>query len=349
MAPEPDYPPARRDTRLRASRIGPMAQLPGLLTGFGVAPSRAFAAAGTAPGLFDNPENRIDGQSLCRLLAACVNLTGREDFGLLLGRRFALRDFGILGELMLNSATVGEAMRVLIMHLHFYDRAAIPVMLRMTSASVFLGYALPDTELEDTRQWQDCAIVIAHRMLRQLCGPQWHPRAVQFAHRRPASAAAYRRIFGAGVHFDAALSGLSFDAAWLEHPIAGADPGRCLALTESLRTAQSGWPIGLVEEVQCVLHQLLPGGSASATSVAQLFGCSERTLRQKLQARGVCLQQLLAKARFELACHLLQDTDLPMSRIAESLCYSDAAVFSRAFHHWTGMSPRAWRTSNRKF
>jgi len=332
----------------RASRIGPLAQLPQVLGEFDVAPDRAFCEAGVAPTLFDDPENRIDGQALCRLLAVCADLTGRQDFGLLLGMRFTLADLGVMGELMRHSATVGEAMRVLIMHLHFYDRAAIPVMLRMTSTSIFLGYSLSHTELEDTRQWQDCAIVIAHRILRELCGAAWRPLSVQFSHRRPDSVAGYRRVFGSGVQFDAPIAGLSFAGSWLDCPIAGADPARSTALTESVRSARSGWPIGLVEEVQCVLHQLLPGGSVAAAGVAQLFGCSERTLRQRLQAEGVCLQQLLARARFELACHLLKDTELPMSRIAESLCYSDSAVFSRAFHAWAGMSPRAWRTSNRK-
>jgi AraC-like DNA-binding protein len=60
------------------------------------------------------------------------------------------------------------------------------------------------------------------------------------------------------------------------------------------------------------------------------------------------LQQLLADTRFELAMHLLRDTELPVSRIAGALCYADPAIFSRAFHGWAAMSPRQWRNLNRK-
>jgi AraC-like DNA-binding protein len=77
--------------------------------------------------------------------------------------------------------------------------------------------------------------------------------------------------------------------------------------------------------------------------VARLFGISERTLRQKLQAEGTSMQRLLAQTRFELARHLLLNTRQPMSLIAAALCYADSAVFSRAFHAWAGMGPKAWR------
>jgi AraC-like DNA-binding protein len=36
----------------------------------------------------------------------------------------------------------------------------------------------------------------------------------------------------------------------------------------------------------------------------------------------------------------LRDTRLKVSEVAEALRYADAAVFSRAFRSWTGMSPR---------
>ena len=155
----------------------------------------------------------------------------------------------------------------------------------------------------------------------------------------------YRRIFGPGVRFDCQLSGLSFSATWLAQAIAGADPARCERLTRVLQRAQSRGPLGFTEEVQCVLHQLLPGGAVSAEGVARWFGISERTLRHRLQGENTRLQQLLAETRFEVARNLLRNTRLPMSQIAAALCYTDAAVFSRAFHGWAGVSPRQWRAA----
>lgn len=330
------------------SRLGPIIHLPQLLEELGVRPALVFRRAGVSTGLFANPENRITQEQLFGLLSACVSLTGRSDFGLLLGGRASLENFGALGELMQNSATVGEAMKMLILHLHFFDRGGIPIFIRAESKNVFLGYSLQHVALDGSAPLQDVAITIASRMLRELCGRAWQPLFVQFSHHRPKETSAYRRVFGPGVQFNATLSGLSFSASWLDHRIAAADMARFRALNEALRQAEAGWPISVAEEVQCILHQLLPGGTIASASVARLFGYSDRTLRQKLRSEGTSMQRLLTETRFELARHLLQDTDLSMSRIAAALCYADAAVFSRAFQAWTGMSPRQWRTAGRK-
>lgn len=326
-------------------RIGPLMALPQLLREMQVTPDLALQQAGVSPHLFDHAENRIRNGAVGRLLSVCSELTGRSDFGLMLGARFALGNLGTLGSLMLNTATVGEALRTLILHLHFFDRGAVPVLLKVGSTNVFLGYSLQHAPGSGVVQVADVAIAIAHRMLRELCGPGWHPEAVQFSHGRPRDIESYRRIFGPGVRFDCQLSGLSFSATWLAQAIAGADPARCERLTRVLQRAQSRGPLGFTEEVQCVLHQLLPGGAVSAEGVARWFGISERTLRHRLQGENTRLQQLLAETRFEVARNLLRNTRLPMSQIAAALCYTDAAVFSRAFHGWAGVSPRQWRAA----
>jgi len=325
------------------TRVGPLLALPAVLEESGISAQRVFREAGISPLLFSNPENRIGYGPLGSLLSACSALGGRTDFGLLAGARFTLVNFGALGELMRNAATVGEALRILILHLHFYDRTAVPVMLRMDSANVFLGYSLQHATMPGAEQLQDAAMATAYRMLRELCGPHWRPLLVQFSHHRPPNISSYRRVFGPGVRFDTQLSGISFAASWLEHRIADADPSRHSALKQELQDAEAGRPMSMAEEVQCVLHQLLPGGNASSASVARLFGISERSLRLRLRAEGTRLQRLLADTRFELARHLLQNTRLPMAQIAAALCYADSAVFSRAFLGWAGVSPRQWR------
>ena len=55
------------------------------------------------------------------------------------------------------------------------------------------------------------------------------------------------------------------------------------------------------------------------------------------------LRDLLAEARFEAACGLLQGSDAPLEDIALRLGYSDVTAFTRAFRRWAGASPAAWR------
>jgi AraC-like DNA-binding protein len=246
---------------------------------------------------------------------------------------------------MRHSTTVGEALRVLMLHLNVHDRLAFPLMLRMESGNVFLGYSVQHPEKEGTPQIYDAAISIAFKIMRELCGPEWEPRFVQFSHHEPESRTSYRRVFGPRLLFDAEWSGISFSEAWLDQLIPGADAARCGQLSQDLLAAQTVNPHSFRDEVQCVLHRLLLSGTTDAASVARLFGISERALRHRLQLEGSTMRELLTEVRFDLSRHLLQSTQLSMSKIAASLCYSDAAVFSRAFRGWAGVSPRKWRAA----
>ncbi len=83
-----------------------------------------------------------------------------------------------------------------------------------------------------------------------------------------------------------------------------------------------------------------------AGSLARFFGIHERTLRARLRAERTSLQRIFGRTRFELACHLLRDTGLPLAEIAAALSYADPAVFARAFRNWAKTSPSRWRASH---
>ncbi len=330
-------------TEIGTVRIGPIAVLPQVLTDLGVSPQVAFRQAGIPVSLFDNPEHRIPYQALGHLLLVCFELTGRNDFGILLGSRFKLQHFGDLGGLMRNSATVRDALRTLIVNLRYYDRVAFCYLLKTHPRKMILGYTLEHPAMPSTPIFYDASIAIAYRILRELCGPAWTPNVVRFSHRAPEDLTPYRRLFGPKVRFDTESSGVEFDASFLNQPIAGANSAEWLRLDQRLRSAGARGPLNFTEEVQTVLHQLLLGGSTSTQNVANLFAISERTLRMRLADEGTNFSRLLAEIRYELACHLLLNTALPISKIASSLCCADSAVFSRAFHGWAGISPRQWR------
>ena len=49
------------------------------------------------------------------------------------------------------------------------------------------------------------------------------------------------------------------------------------------------------------------------------------------------------QAKFDHAKEKLRNSQMPITEIAESLGYSDAAHFTRAFHRWSGVSPSVFR------
>jgi AraC-like DNA-binding protein len=169
---------------------------------------------------------------------------------------------------------------------------------------------------------------------------------VHFAHARPTNSSFHRRLFGVRLCFDAEVSGVVFDAGWLKQPIAGADPKRREGFVRALSQIEADAGLCFSEQVVVVLHQLLLAHDCSTGRVAEIFGIHPRTLRLRLRKEGTALQVLLDQVRFELAKQLLQSTHLSLMHIAGTLCYADQAVFSRAFRHWAGCSPRQWRTTH---
>ncbi|EXI81058.1 MAG: Virulence-regulating protein VirS [Candidatus Accumulibacter appositus] len=327
-------------------RVGPILAIPLVLSELGVRPLDVFALAGIDQRLFDNPDNRIGIEVLGGLLETCVMLTGCHHFGLLVGERFELQGLGPLGEMLRNSATVGEAIRALLRHFHIHDRGAAPVLLAPDSSHVVLGYSVFQHGLPALVQIQDAAITIGYRILAELCGSSWKTKRVQFLHAPPARADAYHRLFGANVAFEAEVSGIVFAPSWLEKEIEGADATQLERVTGAIRDAEVKGAMGFSERVQGMLPQMLLSNMATAGAVANLLAVHERTLRRRLEDEGTNLQQLINQARFELARQFLQNTALSVSAIASALRYDDPNAFSRAFRSWANCSPSQWRAQH---
>lgn len=324
-------------------RIGPVAAVPDVLKQFGIKPSVPFKRAGVPLSRFGNPENRIAFESLGRLLSECSAVTKCDHFGLLVGERFELNGLGAIGYLMRNSSTVGEALRALLLHLYLHDRGAVPILINLDVSHVLLGYSIYRHGTPGSAHLYDAAIAIGYRALKEICGAAWKPHRVQLSHVRPEDPRPYRRLLGPDVRFDADVSGIVFAAAWLDHGISGADPDLRELVMRAIDQAGAGSTRSLADVVRGALHQMVLGGTSSAANVALLLGMHERTLRKRLAAEGTTLQQLVSQTRFELAKQLLENTRLPLSEIASTLRYADAAVFSRAFRSWSNTNPRDWR------
>ncbi len=336
--------------RLKASdlgdaRIGPIMSLPSVLEEFGASLQKALATAGLSPQIFADANNRIPFHQFGRLLESCVELTGCEHIGLMVGERFDLAGFGPIGDLMSNSASVGDALRSLLQHLHLHDRGAAPIMLPLGDNCTLLGYSIYRHGTPATAQIYDVAISIAYRILSQLCGAKWAPLQVQFSHKPPSDTRPYRKLFKSQVSFDADISGIVFDSSWMQLSIPGADPTLHAVLLKAINDADAKSFLRFQDRVSCVLRQMLLSGNFSGPAIAELFGVHERTLRRYLNNEDTSLQKLLNQTRFELAKELLANTALPVADIATVLGYDDPNAFSRAFRNWANLSPSQWRKS----
>lgn len=321
-------------------RISSVLAIPDVLRSLGADPAEMLAELGLEPTLFDSPENRISQAARSRLLNRCAARTGCPHFGLLVGQQAGLNSLGLVGLLAKYSPDVATALRSITRFLYLHSRGA-GLELAVNGERAVLTLGLPDFVAAE--QLGDGGAAILMNIMRDLCGRSWVPAEAFFAHRRPADAEPYRRIFDAPLRFDADKYGLVFATRWLERQLPDVDPDLSRLLQQQIDALEARHGDDFPVQVRSVLQSALMTGDASADSVAALFSMHSRTLHRHLAGYGTSFRALVDDTRFDIARQMLADSSLEARRIADMLGYADASAFTRAFRRWSGTTPAHWR------
>jgi AraC-like DNA-binding protein len=133
-------------------------------------------------------------------------------------------------------------------------------------------------------------------------------------------------------------------------PIADPEPGAnpLLQATQEERVKQTkgGLEYELAGDIRRLLCPWLTSHRHSVDDMADLLSMSRDTFDRRLKRRGTSYRALANGIRFEVACRLLQDTEMSLSQIAAALGYSEASAFTRTFRGWSGEAPSVWRAAN---
>lgn len=328
-----------------AVRAGPLLGIPQLLRDFGKDPAAVFASAAFEPCLLDNPENVVPFPEVGRLLETCVETTACPHFGLLVGQRRGIECLGLVGALARNAPTVMRAVRNIVLYLHLHDRGAVP-SLSVGESEASLSYIIYQPGLAATKQIYDAAAAIEYNILRTLCGPRWQPQSVLLPHTRPDHPAPYRRVFGVTPSFDADETAIVFAADWLERPLPDADSALYQVLQKRASDLSANVYRDLPSRVRRITCNLLHCGSGSLESAAEVLSMHPRTLNRRLRRSGTTYRQIRMECTLAHACHLLRETELPITDVAARLEYSSTSAFVRAFRRWSGSTPAVWRVSH---
>ena len=332
--------PVRASPEVRGTqRVGPLVELPALIRQLGVDPSAVLARAGLPPDALDAAEGRIPYASLGRLLTSASEASGCSHVGLIAGRMSRLSDLGVVGEIVRNSPTLGDALRTLTVYQHLNSGGGLAFLLERGGV-VDLGYAIYHPRVEGAGAIFDMVLAGAQNYLRELAGPGFVATDVMLPHGRPRDVAPYRACFRITPRFDAEIAAIRFPASWMSTPIAGADPAR---YHEARRRAAAAGRGDLLQQIHRAVRVLMLSGDVSGEAAAQMLELHRRTLNRRLKALGTTFQAVLDGARAEVACQLLEDTNTSLDDVASILCYASVSPFMRAFRRWTGVTPGQWR------
>jgi AraC-like DNA-binding protein len=316
--------------------------VPEVLRSLGADPEKVLAEIGVDLKLFDNPDNRISYPARGRLMAHCAKRTACPHFGLLVGQRAGLLSLGLVGLLAKYSPDVGTALDSLVRYLHLHVRGAVTT-LAVSSDQAVLEYQIYQLNAPGSDQVGAGAVAVAFNIVGDLCGRDWAPIEVRFAHRKPENLRPFHQFFQAPLRFDCGQYAVVFPASWLNRRLPDTNPELLLLLQQEISKFEVQEENSFLEQVRSLLRTTVLTGHSSADETAELLSMHRRTLNRNLNVLGTNFQQVVDEIRFEIARQLLEDSAMEVIQIASYLGYSNASAFTRAFKRWSSTTPARWR------
>lgn len=295
------------------------------------------------PAVLADPDHRVPITVLHAAWNAVVARVPRADGAVLGAERYAVGDYGLVGFVVMTSATLDEAFDHFIRYIGLwtdepkFERAGATV--RATYHHRFAdspGMRL-GTEASFTEVIQAARLLTQRRIV---------PRAVRYAHQAPADVSAHEAFFGVAVEFGAAENALELAPEDLALPLARADAQLSAFLREAANKALEQHGSGsLLDQARSIIAEELARGVPSIDVVARRLATSSRTLRRRLEEDGTSFRELLDATRADLARSYVRDRRMPLAEVAFMLGFSEPSTFHRAFKRWTKMTPAAWRAA----
>ena len=169
---------------------------------------------------------------------------------------------------------------------------------------------------------------------------------VSFDFPRPAQAGDHLYLFPGPIRFGAAATRIAFDAALLDLPIRQ----RKSDLNTFLARAPEDW-IFVSFGAQMMCHRVRQHVADSLPEIPTIEDValelhhSVRTLCRRLVVEGTNFQSIKDEVRRDIAIRKLTRSQDAIASIAFDVGFDSASAFHRAFRHWTGSTPNAYRTT----
>jgi len=280
------------------------------------------------------------------LCERAVEMTGDPALGLRFGERLNISAHGVLGLALMSSATVADALGVLMRYFRILSPAS-DLTLSHSGDIYRLDFTLRGQSPPALRFRSEALIGSVYTSSRFLLNRPIPETTVQLAYAKPAHHADYETHWPqTHIEFDAPTTTISFPLAVGAWAIATANPAvtdifrqQCEALLRPLTGS------GVVSNrVRHVLMRTLDAPPGIDT-VARALAMSERTLRRRLDEEETTYRALIDQVRAEMASQYLRQTTLPATEISRLLGFDNVANFRRAFRRWFGTTPQTQRDS----
>jgi AraC-like DNA-binding protein len=324
----------------RASALGPIADF---MDRQGGSASRVLKAVDLPFALLEQRDLLVPLREQFRFLERAARETGDDFFGARLGQVVRMKELSAFGAWVCAAETLQQAIE--------RGHAALNTMLQTSTVLTlerrgpkirwWIEFVEPETEGRHHNELLGIGYMID--AVRTYAGRRWHPDVVRTALPVGSPRAELESLFGTDVSHGHAVPGIEFDAALLSRalPVLPVAIARERAGTEPQVPGQHDDLATIAAVTDLAVHEDYP----RIEWVAAKLGTTRRSLQRRLASHGTTFNRLVEETLLRRAKTLLSRDSVPITEIAFELGYADPAHFTRAFRRWTGVAPRAYRTS----
>lgn len=305
----------------------------------GIDPYAILRDADLDPRLLDDPEAWFPATAVAKVLEESARLSGRDDFGVLLGESQTLARLGPVALLVEHERSVREVVSAAI---EFRPVVSDAIRLRLEERD---ETALIEFEIEPaSTQLINLVIAAARNIIAEAVEGSWHPDSVHFRHGRPRRVDTYKRFFRCPVSFSDTFDGFASESAAMDRISPSSEPllvvyaRRLLYLAPEMHADMS-----FTNRVESSIYVLLRHGSADLAKVAATLGISRRSVQRALSSEKQSFEDVLNAVRRNLSTRFLAQSDQSISEIAYRTGFSGVSTFSRWFKREFALSPSDWR------
>ncbi|OTG83535.1 AraC family transcriptional regulator [Acinetobacter sp. ANC 4648] len=321
--------------------IGVLSFLSKFLQEQGFDPWELFNPFGIHQDDFNNNLMPISFQLHGEVYEAAKKLTGCDHLGLLVGQNACLSNIGPLRFLVLNAATMRDAVQSL---LHYSDLWHKGMHFILNEDQGYAGICVSiEGDMPSKEQFQTAYLVAMVSMIELILGKSWRPTLVRISYPKPESAHLYESFFQCPVWFGQSQCEMLFPQVQLDQKRTGHDHQLDDFLRGHLSELHSHKNFDLDVRVCQVIEALLPHGMCTMERVAKHFLMHRFTLYRYLNEYKTNFESLLDGIRKEKSIKLLKNKKLLIIEVANQLGYEDQANFTRAFKRWYNITPGRWR------
>jgi AraC-like DNA-binding protein len=303
-----------------------------------------YRRVGINPKLLDIPHARVGEHQMTQLIQLIWD-TLEDEFMGFTATPCKSGAFSFMTHAIRQCSNLREALR---MGTRFYNLFTEDIRTDLQAegdeASITIRFSQP--ELDPDHFYLEFWMVIWHRLASWITGVRIPLLYTRLSYNEPGHATELNYLFPGLRHFGQERNQLVFPAEFLQLPLvrSKSDVDQFLIHSPFDLLTIPGDDKSLRHHITHLItgSQALPLEFPGIADLAGRLNISPQTLHRRLQQEGTSYQRIKDNIRRDLALTKLVRDKLPVNEVSALVGFSEPRSFTRAFRHWTGLSPREY-------